>query len=67
MAERIIKAIWTVRIWKDTSGQDMLEYALYCAAITMFYVAISPSVATSLSSIFSKINTSMSSAANTGA
>ena len=66
MAERIIRAIWSVRIWKDTRGQDMLEYALYVAAIATLYAAISPSVATSLSTIFSKISSSMSGASNTG-
>ena len=66
MAERIIKAIWSVRIWKDTSGQDMLEYALYVAAIGTLYAAVSPSVASSISTVFSKISSSMSGAATTG-
>ena len=65
MAARILKVIWTLRIWKDTSGQDMLEYGLYAAAICTLYAAVSPDVAASVSSIFSKINSNMSSAAST--
>ena len=66
MAERLITAIWSVRIWKDTRGQDMLEYALYVAVIATLYAAVSPSVATSISTIFSKISSTMSGASNTG-
>ena len=62
----LIRTIWSVRIWKDTRGQDMLEYALYAAAICTLYAAVTPGVATSISSIFSKINSSMSQAASTG-
>ena len=65
MAERILRAIWAVRIWRDNSGQDMLEYALYVAVIGTLYAAVSPSVAASVSTIFSKINSSMSSASST--
>ena len=66
MAERLINAIWSVRIWKDTRGQDMLEYALYVAVIGTLYAAVSPGAATSISTIFSKINSSMSQAAAAG-
>lgn len=66
MVGRISKVIWSAGIWKETHGQDMLEYALFVAAIATLYAAVSPSVATSLSTIFSKINSSMSGAASTG-
>ena len=65
MAERILNTIWRLRIWKDTRGQDMLEYALYVAAIATLYAAVSPNVAASVCSIFSKIGSNMSSAAGT--
>ena len=66
MTNRILNAIWSLRIWKDTRGQDMLEYALYVAAIGTLYAAVSPSVAVSVSTIFSKISCSVSSASTTG-
>ena len=66
MAERITKAIWSFKVWQDTNGQDMLEYALYAAAVCMLYAAVSPSVATSVSTVFSKINSTMVPATNTG-
>jgi len=65
MAKRILNTIWRLKIWKDTRGQDMLEYALYVAAIGTLYAAVSPEVATSVCSIFSKINSNMSTAAGT--
>ena len=65
MVKRILNPIWSLKIWKDTRGQDMLEYALYVAAIGSLYAAISPEVASSVCSVFSKINDNMSSAAAT--
>ena len=65
MVDRILRALWAAKVWKDSSGQDMLEYALYVAVIGTLYAAVSPSVATSVSSIFSKISSSMSSASTT--
>ena len=66
VAARIINAIWSIKILKDTRGQDIMEYALFVAAIGTLYAAVSPDVAVSVSSIFSKINSTMSGAANTG-
>jgi Flp pilus assembly pilin Flp len=65
MARHLISRILALRLWTDTRGQDMLEYALFIAAITVLYVAFSPSVAASLSTIFSKISTTLSAASAT--
>ena len=66
MGLHIINLIWRARLWRDTGGQDMLEYACYVAAVAMMYAAVSPSVATSLSTVFSKIALRVAAAANTG-
>jgi len=66
MRRQIINLIWRARLWQDTSGQDILEYACYVAAVAMMYAAVSPSVATSLSTVFSKIAVNVAAAANTG-
>ena len=63
MAKHIINRIWALKVWSDTRGQDMLEYALFVASIAVFYVAISPNVAASVSTVFSKISSTVSTAA----
>ena len=66
MRRQIINLIWRTTLWKDESGQDILEYACYVAAVAMMYAAVSPEVATSLSTVFSKIAVNVAAAANTG-
>jgi Flp pilus assembly pilin Flp len=65
MTKHIINRIWAVKVWSDTRGQDILEYALFVASITVLYVAFSPNVATSVSTVFSKISSTVSTAATT--
>lgn len=60
------KLIWKLRILKDTKGQDLIEYALMAGFVAVAAGAIMPGVATSISTIFSKIASVMSNAANTG-
>ena len=54
------------QIWKDTRGQDLIEYALMAGFVAVAAGAIMPGVASSISTIFSKIASVMSNAANTG-
>lgn len=56
-----------LRIWKDTKGQDLIEYALMAGFVAVAAGAIMPNVATSISTIFSKISGQLSSAASQGA
>lgn len=65
MTGHLVAFIIRMKIWRDNSGQDMLEYACFVAAICLMYAAISPSVVTSLSTIFSKVADTASSAAST--
>ena len=44
-----------LKIWKDQSGQDLIEYALMAGFVAVAAGAIMPGVATSLSQIFSKV------------
>jgi pilus assembly protein Flp/PilA len=55
-----------LRIWKDTKGQDLIEYALMAGFVAVAAGAIMPGVASSISIIFSKISSSMTAAANQG-
>jgi pilus assembly protein Flp/PilA len=52
-------------IWSDTRGQDMLEYALIAALVTVAAIAVVPGISTSLSTIFSKIASTMTASAST--
>jgi pilus assembly protein Flp/PilA len=58
--------LWKLRIWKDTKGQDLIEYALMAGFVAVAAGAIMPGVATSISTIFSKIGSVMSEAATQG-
>ena len=54
-----------MRIWKDTQGQDLIEYALMAGFVAVAAGAIMPGVSTSISTIFSKISSSLTAAAAT--
>ncbi len=64
---KIQDLVWKMRIWKDTRGQDLIEYALMAGFVAVAAGAILPGVAGSISTIFSKISSILSSAANQGA
>jgi pilus assembly protein Flp/PilA len=52
-----------LKIWKDTRGQDLIEYALMAGFVAVAAGAIMPGVATSISTIFSKVASVMTAAA----
>ncbi len=54
-----------LKIWKDERGQDMLEYGCFMAAIVLLYAAFSPSVATGVQAVLSKISDNLAVAAHT--
>ena len=60
---RIKTFILKVQILKDTKGQDLIEYALMAGFVAVAAGAIMPGVSASISTIFSKVASSMSSAA----
>jgi pilus assembly protein Flp/PilA len=61
-----MKLIWKLRIWKDTRGQDLIEYALMAGFVAVAAGAIMPGVASSISTIFSKVGSVMTNAAGQG-
>ena len=50
------------RIWRDSAGQDLIEYALMAGFVAVAAGAIMPGVSTSISQIFSKVASVLSSA-----
>jgi len=60
--KRLTKVLLGMRIWKDESGQDLIEYALMAGFVAVAAGALMPSMASSVSTIFSKISSVMSGA-----
>jgi len=54
--------IFLMRAWRDRRGQDLIEYALMAGFVAVAAGAIMPSVASSISVIFSQISSVMSAA-----
>jgi pilus assembly protein Flp/PilA len=51
-----------LKVWKDRRGQDLIEYALMAGFVAVAAGAIMPGVASSISQIFSKVASVLSSA-----
>lgn len=48
--------LWLLRLWKDDSGQDLIEYGLMAAAVLVAVAAILPTtLMPTVSNVFSKI------------
>jgi pilus assembly protein Flp/PilA len=56
--------IWKLVIWRDTRGQDLIEYALMAGFVAIAAGAIMPGIALSVSRIFSKVSSVMTVAAS---
>ena len=56
--------ILKLQVWKDKRGQDLIEYALMAGFVAVAAGAIMPGVASSISTIFSKISSVMTGAAS---
>jgi Flp pilus assembly pilin Flp len=61
---RITNFVLKLKIWKDQHGQDLIEYALMAGFVAVAAGAIMPTVASSISTIFSKINSTMAAASS---
>jgi Flp pilus assembly pilin Flp len=61
---RIQRLIILAKIWRDDRGQDLIEYALMAGFVAVAAGAIMPGVASSISTIFSKISSVMTDAAS---
>jgi pilus assembly protein Flp/PilA len=59
----VMNLLWKLRIWADERGQDLIEYALMAGFVAVSAGAIMPGVATSISKIFSKVASAMTSSA----
>jgi pilus assembly protein Flp/PilA len=62
---RITNLVCNLKIWKDSRGQDLIEYALMAGFVAVAAGAIMPGVATSISTIFSEVASTLTAAATT--
>jgi len=44
-----------LQVWTDTSGQDLVEYALAAGMVAVAAVACMPSLSTTVNTVFTKI------------
>jgi pilus assembly protein Flp/PilA len=58
----LIRFVWAARLWKDTKGQDLIEYALMAGFVAVAAGAIMPGVASQISVIFSKVSSALTAA-----
>jgi pilus assembly protein Flp/PilA len=53
--QRLRNRILQLRVWSDTSGQDLVEYALAAGMVAVAAVAAMPALSTTVSNVFTKI------------
>ena len=61
--KKLTKAVIALKIWKDKHGQDLIEHALMAGFVAVAAGALMPNIASSISTVFSKISSVMASAA----
>ena len=54
------------RLWKDKRGQDLIEYALVVAFISVTAGAINPTIYGNMSKVFSRVGVSLSQSSSQG-
>ena len=60
--KRLYNIALRLQVWKDTRGQDLIGYALMAGFVAVAAGAIMPGVSNSISSIFSKVGSTLSAA-----
>ncbi|HET8548747.1 MAG TPA: Flp family type IVb pilin [Bryobacteraceae bacterium] len=58
--KKAVRMFCRMRIWKDTRGQDLIEYALMAGFVAVAAGAIMPGVAAKIRTIFSNVDTRLS-------
>jgi len=61
---QIVRLALNWKIWRDSRGQDLIEYALMAGFVTVAAGAIVPGVSSSINVIFSQVNSIMIGAAS---
>ena len=53
--QTLTKRLVQLQIWKDTRGQDLVEYALAAGLVAVAAVAAMPQLSTTVNNVFQKI------------
>ena len=53
--KKVNEAILKMQVWKDTRGQDLVEYALAAGLVAVAAVACMPTLSSTISTVFTKI------------
>jgi pilus assembly protein Flp/PilA len=53
--KRLNESILALRVWKDTRGQDLVEYALAAGLVAVAAVACMPGLSGTVNNVFTKI------------
>jgi pilus assembly protein Flp/PilA len=64
--KNLTRWVWKWRIWKDTQGQDLIEYALMVGFVALAAGALMPNISSSISTVYTKIQTMLATAAGSG-
>jgi pilus assembly protein Flp/PilA len=64
--KKLNQIILNIQMWKETRGQDLIEYALMAGFVAVAAGAIMPGVSTSISKIFSSVASAMRGSASQG-
>jgi pilus assembly protein Flp/PilA len=54
--KNVNEAILKLQVWKDTRGQDLVEYSLAAGLVAVAAVACMPTLSSTVSTVFSKIS-----------
>lgn len=60
---KLVNLMLALKVWRDTRGQDLIEYALMAGFVAIAAGAVMPGVATQISTIFTKIESVLTEAA----
>ncbi len=53
--KRMLQLVVRAQIWRDTQGQDLVEYALAAGLVAVAAVACMPGLSGAVNQVFSKI------------
>jgi pilus assembly protein Flp/PilA len=60
--KRLSNFVLKLRVWQDTSGQDLIEYALMAGMVALAAAAVVPTLASSINAIFTSVKTKLDAA-----
>ena len=59
--KRVKDQLLRLQVWKDTRGQDLVEYALAAGLVAVAAVACMPGLSATVNNVFTKIASSIDS------